>query len=291
MHLSACGSSLVSYACYTNDLHSIFELDLPWTKSCLASILFTRIYKGFEPFPEYWRRDGDEADGNFLVEYLRRCLGGTGKIKARIRQLLTCEEKESEEGVREEAKSDMKGETKNDKEGEAKNDKEPSCEADRILDAMMKETHFDVKAPLSYYACTRLLGTTYLVLGDVKRVFLASSFSFKAYKEKGTLVKGLKMKRVKEDPLGVFVKVKSEGKMVPWDRGELKDRFFVVSDRYLYEWGHGGGVRRRYFDGAKKRSTLHKRTDLTNLDVNLTDIDGTTYIVLSYARAASSPHA
>ena len=209
MHLSACGSSLVSYACYTNDLYSIFELDLPWTKSCLASILFTRIYKGFEPFPEYWRRDGDEADGNFLVEYLRRCLGGTSKIKARIRQLLTCEEKESEEGVREEAKSDMKGETKNDKEGEAKNDKEPSCEADRILDAMMKETHFDVKAPLSYYACTRLLGTTYLVLGDVKRV--------------------------KEDPLGVFVKVKSEGKMVPWDRGELKDRFFVVSDRYLYE--------------------------------------------------------
>lgn len=99
----------------------------------------------------------------------------------------------------------------------------PSCEADRILDAMMKETHFDVKTPLSYYACTRLLGTTYLVLGDVKRVFLASSFSFKAYEEKGTLVKGLKMKRVKEDPLGVFVKVKSEGKMVPWDRGELKE--------------------------------------------------------------------
>ena len=129
------------------------------------------------------------------------------------------------------------------------------------------------------------------MLGDVKRVFLASSFSFKAYEEKGTLVKGLKMKRVKEDPLGVFVKVKSEGKMVPWDRGELKDRFFVVSDRYLYEWGHGCGVRRRYFDGTKKRSTLHKRMDLTNLDVNLTDIDGTTYIVLSYARAASSPHA
>ena len=115
MHLSTCGSSLVSYACYTNDLHSIFELDLPWTKSCLASILFTRIYKGFEPFPEYWRRDGDEADGNFLVEYLRRCLGGTGKIKARIRQLLTCEEKGSEEGVREGAKND-KEETKNDKE-------------------------------------------------------------------------------------------------------------------------------------------------------------------------------
>ena len=168
------------------------------------------------------------------MEYLRRCLGGTGKIKARIRQLLTCEEeKESEEGVREEAKND-KEQTKNDKE-QTKNDKEPSCEADRILDAMMKETHFDVKAPLSYYACTRLLGTTYLVLGDVKRVFLASAFSFKAYEEKGTLVKGLKMKRVKEDPLGVFVKVKSEGKMVPWDRGELKDRFFVVSDRYLYE--------------------------------------------------------
>ena len=160
------------------------------------------------------------------MEYLRRCLGGTGKIKARIRQLLTCEEKGSEEGVREEAKNDKE---------ETKNDKEPSCEADRILDAMMKETHFDVKTPLSYYACTRLLGTTYLVLGDVKRVFLASSFCFKAYEEKGTLVKGLKMKRVKEDPLGVFVKVKSEGKMVPWDRGELKDRFFVVSDRYLYE--------------------------------------------------------
>lgn len=50
-------------------------------------------------------------------------------------------------------------------------------------------------------------------------------------------------------------------------------------------------MRRRYFDGTKKRSTLHKRTDLTNLDVNLTDIDGTTYIVLSYARATSSPHA
>lgn len=210
MHMSACGSSLVSYACYTNDLYSIFELNLPWTKSYLASILFTRIYKGFQPFAEYWRHDGDESDGNFLVEYLRRCLGGTGKIKATIRQLLTCVESRDTAG-------------------------EAMCEADRILDVMMKETHFDVKAPLSYYACTRLLGTTYLVLGNVKRVFLTSSFSFKAYEEKGTLVKGLKMKRVKDDPLGVFVKVKSEGKMVPWDRGDLKNRFFVVSDRYLYE--------------------------------------------------------
>lgn len=41
----------------------------------------------------------------------------------------------------------------------------------------------------------------------------------------------------------------------------------------------------------KKRSTLHKRTDLTNLDVNLTDIDGTTYIVLSYVRPVALPHA
>ena len=49
-------------------------------------------------------------------------------------------------------------------------------------------------------------------------------------------------------------------------------------------------MRRRYFDGAKKRSTLHKRTDLTNLDVNLTEIDETTYIVLSYARAVGSLH-
>ena len=228
MHMSACGSSLVSYACSTDDLHSIFELDLPWTKSYLACILFTRIYKGFEPFAEYWRHDGDEADGNFLVEYLRRCLDGTGKIKARIRQLLTCVESE----VVKEVKSDVKNEGKEEVKSEGK---ETTCEADRILDTMMKETHFKVTAPLSYYACTRLLGTTYLVLGDVKRVFLTSSFSFKAYEEKDTLVKGLKMKRVKEDPLGVFVKVKSEGKMVPWDRGDLKDRFFVVSDRYLYE--------------------------------------------------------
>ena len=50
-------------------------------------------------------------------------------------------------------------------------------------------------------------------------------------------------------------------------------------------------MRRRYFDGSKKRATLHKRTDLTNLDVNLTEIDDTTYIVLSYALSASSLHA
>lgn len=71
MHLSACGSSLVSYACYTNDLHSIFELDLPWTKSCLASILFTRIYKGFEPFPRVLaprrRRGGRQLFGGVFA--------------------------------------------------------------------------------------------------------------------------------------------------------------------------------------------------------------------------------
>ena len=56
MHLHIYGSSLVSYACYTDDLFSIFELDLPWTKSYLALILFTRCYKGFEPYADYWLR-------------------------------------------------------------------------------------------------------------------------------------------------------------------------------------------------------------------------------------------
>ena len=46
----------------------------------------------------------------------------------------------------------------------------------------------------------------------------------------------------------------------------------------------------RYFDGEKKRSALHKQIDLTNLDVNLTEIGETTYIVLSYARAVTSLH-
>lgn len=247
----------MSYACYTDDLFSIFELDLPWTKSYLALILFTRCYKGFEPYADYWLHDGNETDGSFIVKYLHRCLGDTGKIKSRIRQLVAQDEQ--------------------------------GCEADRVLDEMMSETHFSTQLPLSYYECTRLLGTTYLVLGDVNRVFLASSFSFDAL-EKGSLVKGLKMKKVKEDASGVFVKVKSEGKMTPWDRGELKRRFFVVSDRYLYEWVWLARVTVRYFDGEKKRSALHKQIDLTNLDVNLTEIDETTYIVLSYARTVASLH-
>ena len=152
MYLHIYGSSLVSYACYTDDLFSIFELDLPWTKSYLALILFTRCYKGFEPYADYWLHDGNETDGSFIVKYLHRCLGDTGKIKSRIRQLVARDEQ--------------------------------GCEADRVLDEMMSETHFSTQLPLSYYECTRLLGTTYLVLGDVSRVFLASSFSFDAL-EKG----------------------------------------------------------------------------------------------------------
>ena len=62
MLLEEIGSGLVNYSCYMEDICSIFELNLPWTKPYLAFILFTRLWKGFQPRVQYWNNEINQKE-------------------------------------------------------------------------------------------------------------------------------------------------------------------------------------------------------------------------------------
>ena len=91
-------------------------------------------------------------------------------------------------------------------------------------------------APLSYYDVLHLTGTTYLVMGRVQRVYLCKTMTSSQMSEdnENNLLKGVSMKPGK-DPLDLTVTIKQKGRVDPFDHSDLKPRFFVVSDRYLYE--------------------------------------------------------
>ena len=87
--MNSVGSGLVNYSCYMDDICSIFELDLPWTKPYLAFILFSRLCKGFQPRLSFWKEDLEDAEENGMVLFVRECLQGTSRIKSRVKQLIT----------------------------------------------------------------------------------------------------------------------------------------------------------------------------------------------------------
>ena len=151
---------------------------------------------------------GDDIDENGLIVYLRECLAGTSRLKSRIRELL----KPSKDG-------DM------------------LCEADRILDAFLLRTGVNPNSPLSFYDDLHLTGTTCIIRGHVDRVFVgrsASSTRISADHE-NSFLSDIMMKRNKNDPSGLMKKVNRPGKIYPWEKSEMKKRYFVITDRFLYE--------------------------------------------------------
>ena len=205
MHLSSAGYSLVGYTCSLEDVRSIFELNLPWVKPYVAFILFTRLSKGFKPRLSFWSTTSEDTKDHGLLLYMRECLQGTSRIKARIRQILT----PSENG----------------------------CEADRILDEFMKKRGISLSFPLSYYEVLNLTGTTCMVMGEVKRSFLCRNMKGNQLTEENenNVVKNLSMKMDKNDPLHITVKIHNKSRRVLWEKNDMKSRYFVLSDRYLYE--------------------------------------------------------
>lgn len=203
MFLEQIGSGLVNYSCYMDDICSIFELNLPWTKPYLAFLLFTRLWKGFQPRLQYWNHEGNQKEG--LAEFLHDQLANTTKVKNRIKQLYC-----SKDGV---------------------------VEMNSLFDVYMKEKKYVVLAPLSFYHSLSIQGWNYLIMGNVQRAYLCKSFHFDSFSEENEncLIKNVIIKKDKEDSTGMFIRLKSKGKIVPWDKGEMKSRYFVVSERYLYE--------------------------------------------------------
>ena len=209
MHLTSSGRSLVGYSCYMEDFSSIYTLNLPWTRPYIAYYLYTRLCKGFRPNLTFWTALGEDIDSNGLLLYLRECLNGTAKLKSRIRQLLTPSEGDP-----------------------------PICEADQRLDAFIQKCGLDLSAPLSYYDDFHLTGTTCLIHGHVERVFIGRSASSSLISEDNEdgFLKDVSMKRDKSDPMRLTMKIHRKGRIQPWEKGELKKRYFVVSDRFLYEY-------------------------------------------------------
>ena len=185
------------------DICRIFELNLPWTKPYLAFILFTRLWKGFQPRVQYWSNEMNQKEG--LLPFLHKELGNTAKVKNQIKLLYS--------------------------------KKEDGCLIDKAFDEYMKTIGFNIHAPLSFYPCLNLHGNQYLIMGNVQRAFLCKSFYFDLFTEENEdcLIKNCKIKSDSSDPTGMSIKLKNKGKIVPWDKGELKSRYFVVSQRYLYE--------------------------------------------------------
>ena len=199
MFLSDIGSGLVNYCCYMDDICSIFELNLPWTKPYLAFILFTRLWKGFQPRVQYWSHDGNQKEG--VVDFLHDELANTTKVKNRIKQLYS-----SKEGVA----------------------------INALFDEYMKKKGFSIETPLSFYPCFDFHGCNYVVMGFVQRAYLCKSFQLDDSDE-NCLLRNLKIKPDKEDATGMSIKLKTKNKIVPWEKGEMKPRYFVVTSRYLYE--------------------------------------------------------
>ena len=205
MRLSSAGCSLVGYFCSLEDVRSIFALNLPWVKPYVAFILFTRLCKGFKPRLSFWSTTSEDTKDHGLLLYMRECLQGTSRIKARIRQILT----PSENG----------------------------CEADRILDEFMKKRGISLSFPLSYYEVLNLTGTTCMIMGEVKRSFLCRNMTGNQLTEENenNVIKNLSMKMDKNDPLHITVKIHNKSRRVLWEKNDMKSRYFVLSDRYLYE--------------------------------------------------------
>lgn len=208
MRLSPAGCSLVGYSCYLEDVSSIFALNLPWVKPYVAFILFTRLCKGFKPRLSFWSTGGEDTKEHGLLLYMRECLQGTSRLKSRIRQILT----PSKEG----------------------------CEADLILDRFMQKRGVSLSSPLSYYEVLNMTGTTCMIMGEVKRSFLCRSMtgSLMSEKNENNVIGNLSMKLDKNDPLGITVKINNKSRLIPWEKKDMKSRYFVVSDRYLYEYGY-----------------------------------------------------
>ena len=205
MIVNEIGSGLVNYCCFMDDICSISELELPWTKPYLAFILFTRLWKGFQPRVQYWSREGNEKEG--VMDFLHDQLANTHKFKSQIKQLYSTS-------------------------------KESHSAFNSSFDDYIHAHGFSIQAPLSFYPSLDIRGSNYFVMGSVNRAYLCKQFAFDGMdsSNENCLVKNLKIKRDKEDSSGMFIKLKTKGKIVPWDKGEMKSRYFVVSNRFLYEY-------------------------------------------------------
>ena len=205
MVVNEIGSGLVNYCCYMEDICSISELELPWTKPYLAFILFTRLWKGFQPRVQYWNREGNEKEG--MMDFLHDQLANTHKFKSQIKQLYS-------------------------------KTKETHTAFNTAFDNYMNNHGFSILSPLSFYPSLDIQGSNYFIMGCVERAYLCKHFSFDLLTEsnENCLIKNMKMKKDKDDASGMFIKLKVKGKITPWDKGEMKSRYFVVSNRFLYEY-------------------------------------------------------
>ena len=79
-----------------------------------------------------------------------------------------------------------------------------------------------------------------MIMGEVKRSFLCRSMtgSLMSEKNENNVIGHLSMKLDKNDPLGITVKINNKSRLIPWEKKDMKSRYFVVSDRYLYEYGY-----------------------------------------------------
>ena len=101
----------------------------------------------------------------------------------------------------------------------------------------MKRHGFDVSCPLSFYQSTGFMGTRYIVKGMVQRAYISRYFGSGAVssKNENEWTKGVTMSIDKSDSSGLFVRLHGRGKNQPWEKNDMKSRYFVVSDRYIYE--------------------------------------------------------
>ena len=136
-----------------------------------------------------------------MVDFLHDELANTTKVKNRIKQLYS-----SKEGV----------------------------VINALFDEYMKKKGFSIETPLSFYPCFDFHGCNYVVMGFVQRAYLCKSFQLDDSDE-NCLLRNLKIKPDKEDATGMSIKLKTKNKIVPWEKGEMKLRYFVVTSRYLYE--------------------------------------------------------
>ena len=210
--MNSVGSGLVNYSCYMDDICSIFELDLPWTKPYLAFILFSRLCKGFQPRLSFWKEDLEDAEENGMVLFVRECLQGTSRIKSRVKQLIT----------------PLEG--------------RECCEADLLLDEWMKKHRFSPASPLSYYQSTGFTGVRYVIKGEVQRAFLCRSVSSASItsEDENEWLKECCTSVDPSDASGIFAELQGKAK------GKGKGKGIGNGDRQRH------GDRQRYGNGDRE---------------------------------------
>ena len=212
--MNSVGSGLVNYSCYMDDICSIFELDLPWTKPYLAFILFSRLCKGFQPRLSFWKEDLEDAEENGMVLFVRECLQGTSRIKSRVKQLIT----------------PLEG--------------RECCEADLLLDEWMKKHRFSPASPLSYYQSTGFTGVRYVIKGEVQRAFLCRSVSSASItsEDENEWLKECCTSVDPSDASGIFAELQGKAKGKGKGKGIGKGMGMGAKDwewewEWAWEWG------------------------------------------------------